>query len=148
MQESKYRDFAYLQKQIHQLTSKFGSLEKVSELLDDILNDKNDHDTQLSLYITICVANHFNISVNELINEGGKVNSSYRMICYKLHKETLDNMSIRKIGAKYARKENTVFLAIKRMNEIIKDPKYDKDMFEAYKIIEVKVLRYKSYLHG
>lgn len=130
--------------QINELITKTGSVEKAIDFLSCSLPNSSKKE-DISLFITFSVANYFNISPDQLINEEGKSNAIYRMVCYRLHKECL-GFSIRKTGVVYKRKENAVMRGLHMMNDIMKKPSLDIKSYECFVYVKSQILKSMEYL--
>ncbi len=123
------RDYNYLQSKLDQFVNMMGGSANAMDFLDSII-DADDYNGRVSMFISLNVSRYFKISFDDLRNSGKKFNHE-RMVAYKLHKDVLQ-LSIRKIGDIYERKESAVFNGIFRMEEIINDPKVDIDTYHSY----------------
>ncbi len=123
------KDYNYLQSRIDKFIDMMGGSVNAMDFLDSII-DADNYNERISIFISLNVSRYFKISFDDLKNSGKKFNHE-RMVAYKLHKDVL-NLSIRKIGDIYGRKESAVFNGVFRMEEIIKDPKADIDTYHSY----------------
>ncbi len=137
------RDYKYLQGRIDELIKIYGS-EKAATLIDVFIDSKN-FDLSVSNFITMCTTSFYGITSDDIKKEG-RLNSSARKICYKLHKDFL-KYSIRKTGGVYDRQENTVMIGIRRMEEIIKDPRSDLELYAEYISVQNQVKRFVAFLN-
>jgi chromosomal replication initiation ATPase DnaA len=135
--------YSHLNDQIAKFIVKMGGLDKAIEFLDDVLLSENDSTKRTSLFINFSVANYFSLTVEELI--GDQSNAQCRNVCYILHKEFLE-LSIRKTGAIYRKKENAVLMGLKRINDIIKDPSLDPEVYECYLQVKKQTQKFDKYL--
>jgi chromosomal replication initiation ATPase DnaA len=129
------KDFVSLQLHISDLIRKTGSVENAIEFLQRALPESRDRE-DMAVFITFSVANFYGITSDQILGKvesknEGYIQSDCRRVCYKVLNE-LFNMSYRKMGRIYNRKENAVMRAIKRMNEIISDPRLDVQSYKCY----------------
>ncbi len=137
------RDYKYLQGRIDELIKMYGS-EKAATFIE-IFIDSKDFDLSVSNFITMCTTSFYGITVDSL-KEEGRLNASARKICYKLHKDFL-KYSIRKTGRVYDRKENAVMMGIRSMEEVIKSPRSDQELYLEYISVESQVKRFVAFLN-
>jgi chromosomal replication initiation ATPase DnaA len=136
-----------LEKLVDQLLIEMNGSDNVVMFLELVLDSEVEIKDRISKYITLAVANYFKISISELIDEGqrGRDEASYRIICYRLHKDIL-HCSIRETGRIYKRKENAIFMGIKRINEIEADPRIDIKIYEAFMKVKEHTLKFSNFL--
>lgn len=138
------KDYRYLQGQVDRLISLMGGSENLINLFDELLRQKEDKDKKSS-FITLSVLQYFEITHDELCSDS-RSNSEARTICYRLHKEFL-NYSIRKTGAIYNRQENAVLKGLQRMEQVIKNPRLDSNLYNNYLNVKNQVQKFIQYLN-
>jgi len=136
------KDYSYLQNQIDQLSFMMGGSQNIIDFLDTIIHSKSD-DTKISSFITLSTINYFNITSKDMVESGERTPVKARMISYVLH-HTMINKSIRECGKIYDRKESAVFHALKRIEEVKKDPKLDIELYNAFMKIKEQAEKFKS----
>lgn len=137
--------YSRLNDQMAHFIVKIGGLDRAIEFLDTILVPKNHSNKEITLFINFSVSMHLGIKESDLVEL--QSNAKYRNICYRLHKEFL-NLSIRKTMVLYDKKENTVMLGLRRMEEIIKDPSLDPEIYDCYLKIKKQTQKFTKYISG
>lgn len=134
-----------LQKRIDSLIGVMGTQGAI-EFLDLIIGE-GEKRKRISSFISSTASNHFGVPLEDLYSDkkANSVTARCRMICYKLHKDFL-SYSIRRTGRVYNKKENTVMIALRKMNEAIDDMKLDPELHENYVIVKNSVLKFVKYV--
>lgn len=142
-----FGNLSKIEKLIDQMISEMNGSENVVIFLELVLDNSSKIKERVSHYITIAVANYFNLSVEELMNEGGRLRdeASYRIICYRLHKDLL-KLSIRETARIYKRKENAIFKGLKKIDDIESNPKIDIKIYEGFMKVKEHVTKFYNYL--
>ncbi len=142
-----FKSLSKIEGLIERMIKEMDGSDNVVHFLELVINGEREISDRVSVYITLAVANYFKISTEELIDEGGRgrIEGSYRLICYQLHKDVLE-YSIRDIMKVYKRKENAVWRGLMRMDDINKNPKIDIEIYNGFMKVKEHVVKFKNYL--
>ena len=144
--------FSKLNDLVLKFVQKVGGLDKAIHFLEEVLLSKGDESLmdgedikRISDFINSTVADHFKTTVDDLKTKQSNDHPRYRTICYQFHKEFL-SLSIRETMVIYGKKENVVMRGLHSMDDVLKKPALDPELYEAYVVIKTKIQKFNNYL--